>query len=107
MWTLLSFKMHIRKDLRTANFRKCFEPFWVEIESSVMQKTLIKVSYCLGKNLFPYFLDELGGEISQAFASKTEIFIFEDYDIDLLKQDEASNFYDFAANCGLTIQNLT
>ena len=34
-------------------------------------------------------------------------FIFEDYIIDLLKQDESTNLYAFAENCGLIIPNVT
>ena len=51
MSTLLSFKMHIRKNLMTAD-RKFFEPLWVENESSSVQKTLINVSYCSKKTSF-------------------------------------------------------
>ena len=63
----------------------------------------IKVSYCSRKNLSPYFFDELSGDTSQAFASNMEVFKFEDYNIDILKQDESSKLNYFAANCCLTI----
>ena len=35
------------------------------------------------------------------------VFIFGDYNIDLFKQDESSKLNDFAANCGLTMSNVT
>ena len=37
--------------------------------------------------------DELGGEISQAFASTLEVLVFGDYNIVLLKQDVSSKLY--------------
>ena len=38
---------------------------------------------------FSVLFDKLGGEISRVFASKMEVFVFKDYNIDLLKQHES------------------
>ena len=102
VWTTLSFKMHVRKFLMTAD-RKFMGWNWVMKHA----KYLINFSYCSRKNLFPYFFDEIGVEFSQAFASKMGVFIFEDYNIDLLKQDESAKLYDFSENCFLIKPNVT
>ena len=36
-----------------------------------------------------------------------EVVVFGEYSIDLLKQDESSKLYDFAANCRLNFPNAT
>ena len=77
----IDFKLRREFDLADPKF---FETLWLELGNPLTEKFFINISYCPNQSLCDFFLEELRAEVSKAFSATDNIFLFGDYNIDMV-----------------------
>ena len=79
---------------------------WLEINESLKDKCLVKISYNPSKNLSNYFLNELSAEVSNAFSLTDNRLLFGDYNIDQFNKKEKELLDNFTSGLALNPTNV-